>query len=64
MKTASISSFIFGASLALLASVPTAAQAQTASRPNWVSSYQELSQALQYREARSRGQMQLEVVGQ
>jgi hypothetical protein len=64
MKTASISSFIFGASLALLASVPTAAQAQTASRPYWVSSYQELSQALQYHEARSRGQMQLEVVGQ
>ena len=58
-----IASVFFGASLALLASV-TSVQAQIANRPYWVTSHQELVDALQYHEARSRGQMELEVVGQ
>jgi hypothetical protein len=58
-----MASALFGASLALLAAV-TPVQAQVANRPYWVTSYQELTQALQYHEARSRGLMQLEVIGQ
>jgi hypothetical protein len=59
-----ITSFIFTTWLVLLASATTSAQAQIANRPYWVTSYQELGSALQYHAARSRGQMQLEVVGQ
>jgi hypothetical protein len=58
-----IASVFFGALLTLLGS-STSVQAQIANRPYWVSSYQELTTALQYHEARSRGLMQLEVVGQ
>lgn len=59
MRTASA---LFGASLTLLVSV-TAVQAQTG-RPYWVTGYQDVVNALQYHQARSRGLMQLEVVGQ
>lgn len=58
-----IKTVFLGAVLALLASATTV-QAQVANRPYWVTSYQELGMALQYHEARSRGLMQLEVVGQ
>ncbi len=60
-----ITSILAGTSLAVLAfATPTAAHSQVNNRPYWVSSYQELTGALQYHEARSRGLMQLEVVGQ
>lgn len=58
MRTASA---FLGVVLSLTLSVG-AAQAQ-ATRPYWVTSYQDHVQALQYHEARSRGLMQLEVVG-
>ncbi|HEX2541417.1 MAG TPA: M14 family zinc carboxypeptidase [Caldimonas sp.] len=57
-----IASVLAGATLALLASVATV-QAQPANRPYWVTGYQELTTALQYHQARSRGFMELEVVG-
>jgi hypothetical protein len=58
-----IASIFYGAVLALLATATTV-QAQPANRPYWVTGYQELISALQYHQARSRGLMQLEVVGQ
>ena len=53
-------SALFGACLALLASMPATAQTN---RPYWVTSYQDLTAALQYHEARSNGLMSLETVG-
>lgn len=58
-----IASLFCGAMLSLLAFV-TPVQAQIANRPYWVTNYQELTSALQFHAARSRGLMELEVVGQ
>ena len=57
-----IASFLIGATLALLGAA-SSVQAQPANRPYWVTGYQDLTRALQYHEARSRGLMNLEVVG-
>lgn len=59
-----IASAFVAALLTLLASVTTTAQAQVANRPYWVTTYQQLTDALVYHQGRSRGVMQLEIVGQ
>lgn len=52
--------FVVAAASLLAAS----AQAQIADRPYWVTGYEDLGRALTYHQVRSRGLMQLEVVGQ
>ncbi|MCK7502450.1 MAG: hypothetical protein MZW92_80865 [Comamonadaceae bacterium] len=55
-----LASFVVAAASLLAAS----AQAQIADRPYWVTGYEDLGRALTYHQVRSRGLMQLEVVGQ
>lgn len=50
--------------VAAAALAAASAQAQIENRPYWVTGYAELGQALTYHQARSRGLMQLEIVGQ